>query len=243
MSYYDTLKTIYNDFKLIKNNNPETKLIGRSISLYEHKPSTTIDVVFRDWLNCDTYWQEYGIDFSLLKRYDIYPLQEYWINGWKKYTHEDDNPAYSFEFGEGKRKILSPYSDYKWLSNTSSNIFSGYKQLDENGDILIITSSLKDVMVLRKLGYNAIAPQAETNKISKEIIDELRERFDYIYLNYDNDFSKKINSGQIFAQKIIEQYPDIINIYIPDEFECKDISDVAKTSGITFAKQLIDSLI
>src|SRR5690606_12979161 len=82
------------------------------------------------------------------------------------------NPMYSYQIDD-KFKIYRPFSPdkkYKWLSNTRIDNIQGMKQLPERGELLIITSSLKDCMVLRVLGYYAIAPMGEGMIIPEHIM-------------------------------------------------------------------------
>lgn len=264
INYGDALKRIYRDFNLDlqQSNLFDNKLggvnqsVGSSFNSQSfialtineegvNRALTEIKVTRKDWEESDNYWQSYGIQPSVLKIFDVYPLKEYWINRWKAYTFNSKNPAYCFDLGrEGEyKKILSPYSKYKWIGNVPKSIYSGYRQLPNNGDMVTITSSLKDVMVLYTLGYSAIAPQAESNLLDEWIIEDLQKRFKYIYVNYDNDFSKKFNSGQEFARRVIEKWPFIRNICLPEEYHEKDISDFVKKHGIGEASMIIDSLI
>ena len=55
-------------------------------------------------------------------------------------------------------KIYQPYSNFKWLSNTSASDLQGLSQLPDRGDTLVITKSLKDVMCLDIWDIPAIAP-------------------------------------------------------------------------------------
>lgn len=84
---------------------------------------------------------------------------------------------------------------------------------------------MKDVMVLRELGYNAIAfnsegipTKGENAKFVAEIIEHLQERFEHIAFFMDND-----TAGKQYSAKLSRHY-NIPYILIPDG-EPKDISD------------------
>lgn len=86
---------------------------------------------------------------------------------------------------------------------------------------MIITSSLKDVMVLYKMGFSAIAPQSENSYIDD--IQDFAARFDKIAVFFDAD-----EPGLAAASHLSE---DIGAPYftIPSRYDAKDISDcVAK---------------
>ena len=118
----------------------------------------------------------------------------------------------------------------KWLSNTKKTDVQGYNQLPTNGERLIITSSLKDVLCLYSAGYNAIAMQSEMQIPSEKIISELKKRFNKIDILYDNDFDKVNNPGQIMAKKVCDLY-GFSNICLPTNFESKDPSDLVSNTG------------
>ena len=59
--------------------------------------------------------------------------------------------------------------------------------LPKSGDILVVTKSMKDVMVLYQLGIPAIAPISENCFLTEAQYNKLQSRFKYIVLLYDND--------------------------------------------------------
>ena len=127
------------------------------------------------------------------------------------------------------------------MSNTNSKYIQGYDQLPKKADLCIITSSLKDVMCLFEMGIPAIAMQSEMQLPSREVIEELKQRFQRLAVFYDNDFTNPSNPGQTMAAKICKEYYPIKNILIPDEYGVKDLSDyIAKFKRTEGLKTLID---
>ena len=120
-----------------------------------------------------------------------------------------------------KLKIYRPLAikKEKWIGNTTKNYILGYKQLPEQGDLLIITKSLKDVMCLKSLGYNSISPSSEGTLLPEIVIKDLSNRFKQLIVLFDND-----TQGIKSAQKIKTIY-NINNITIPLDLEVKDISE------------------
>ena len=90
----------------------------------------------------------------------------------------------------------------------------------EGGDILVITKSLKDCMLLYELGIPAIAPCSENLFVSNKQYEKLKSKFKNIFLFYDND-----QAGISNMNKIRKQYPELIVTFIPRHLEAKDISD------------------
>jgi len=193
----ESLIIIQNDFNLKEK---ESKIIFAPSLNYvglkdapEKRSSVKLPITKRSWNNQDTYWQQYELEIPILKFFDVVPLMHlmYEKDGLIKtmYSYSSSDPAYSYEHKKGLRKVLRPFTERsnKWISNVPRDVYSGYNQLEHTGKLLIITSSLKDVMIWRKVGLNAIAPQGESIIPSKQMIEALSYRFDRILLNYDND--------------------------------------------------------
>ena len=66
---------------------------------------------------------------------------------------------------------------HKFITNANAYYMQGWKQLNRNNDTLIITKALKDVMLLDKLGYSAIAPNSESYNIPDNIIKEITSSY------------------------------------------------------------------
>ena len=68
---------------------------------------------------------------------------------------------------------------------------------------------------------------------------QVLEKFKNVYLWYDNDFShENDNPGQDNARKLILLYPELKNICIPSELQCKDPSDLVKNLGVDYLKKI-----
>jgi hypothetical protein len=198
----------------------------------------------RAWKQYDIdYWASYGINIKTLKKYKVEPVSHIFIN---EKIISCDKYAYCFkEHKDGAEtyKIYQPFNkDFKWLNNHDDSVWQGWEQLPEKGDILIITKSLKDVMTINCLtGYPAISLQAESVKPKQHIIEELKERFQCIFIWYDNDYDKETNWGMQFGRALAAEF-DLIHTYIPSAYSIKDPSDFAKIKGRREAKELIETL-
>lgn len=247
--FLTALGIIARDFNLI--NTPiQQRLVETQVNRVPNiidKEKRVINVKIREWnkgLDYD-YWNNYGIKLSSLQRFKVFPISEFWI---KNYNFKCKLPTYAYYFGEGKFKIMSPLEDRskKWYGNTDHSDLQGWNQLPESGDLLIITSSLKDVMLLYQLGYTAVAPQAETDILPKERILELESRFSQLLIFYDNDgmFHPPLGTagkGKEAARKNSELY-NIPTIFLPDDEE-KDISDYYKANGLEKTETIMKRLL
>lgn len=213
----------------------------------------------RHWDKYDkNYWSQYSISSESLERFDVKPAKELWYRktgqSWQRiWINIPDNPMYVFMinefilkedniiFGEYGLKIYRPLQTeeydrdptYKWFTGLSGNYIQGLKQLPENGDLLFITSSLKDVITLYQIGIPAIAPNAENSYISELLMENLKKRFNRIYVNYDSD-----DTGVQASLKFTEQQ-NLLYWNVPKSYNAKDVSDlVKKTNQEVLKKEL-----
>ncbi len=241
LTYFEALSRIVIDFNLVdhfiyKDLGEPIKTLYNSDdyekreTIIKRNNALKLGIKSREWEAHDlVYWYKYGIDIDTLTKYKVKPIKYIFING---------NPLaaekYAYAYIENKDgietiKTYQPFSsNYKWMNNHDSSVWQGWSQLPEKGDELIITKSLKDVMSITSiLNIPAVSLQAEGTNPKDNIIEELKSRFDKIYVLYDNDFDKKENWGQIFSKQLCDKY-DFVNLCIPKEFQSKDFSDLVK---------------
>jgi hypothetical protein len=202
---------------------------------------STIEVYTRDWNSRDDeFWGQYYITRDLLRAYDVYPLTGFWLNG---IGYSPKALCYGYLIAKDVWKIYQPYSLYKWITNASGDSLQGFRRLPQNSDTLIITKSLKDVMVYNLLEYNAIAPQSENIVLDLDNLYLLEARFNRIIINYDfdlagvkstNQYKKLYNLGYFFFTN------GRFNTY---DYKAKDVSDLIKNRGIEETKELINKVI
>ena len=221
VNFFDCLRIIDTDFNLGLAMKKDAIAFTKGYLGYKHnkiiedREIIIIKKKSRLWNKEDAnFWSKYVISKKILIKFKVEPLDYYWIN---KSRFKCNSITYSYKIGD-KYKIYAPYSDVKWASNTTKRHIQGYKQLPNESELLIITSSLKDVMCLYALGYYAIALQSEMQIPDEKLIDKLDERFKQIMILYDNDL-KDPNPGQLMASKICDKY-GFKNLCIPDEYKC-----------------------
>lgn len=205
----------------------------------ESKPKhTEIKIKTRDWNQEDlNYWIQFGITKEILDTFNVKPISYYWIND---FLYVAFKYHYSYDFytenGLFRRKLYAPLEKKKKWINNGGAICQGESMLPYEGDLLIITKSLKDVMTLYSLGITAIAPPSESSFLPLGYYNKQKERFKKIVLFFDND-----QTGIKKAKKFSEEY-NLPYIYIP-EGEEKDISDYRKIHGEEKTKELINKLL
>lgn len=159
------------------------------------------------------YWDEIGLTEEWRKFFKIIAANSLYVDEVEYWTAKPDNPIFIYKLFD-KIKAYRPLEETKsrkWISNVSRYDIQGWEQLPEINDneTLIITKSLKDVAVLRTLGYLAIAPSAESVMIPPTAMRMLATQYGikkFIVL-YDRD-----HGGMTGARKMFVAYRGIYNI-------------------------------
>lgn len=229
-NYNDLLKQIIKDMQITNNT------VLHSTKEIEKNNETVIGVVRQDWTNIDkNYWSQFGITLNTLKKFKVSSIKYYLCNGIVKSIYKDENPMYAYKVYD-HFKIYKPLADKytKWRNNLTENDIQGYEQLPKNGDLLIITKSLKDVMVLYEMGYNAISPSSESTFIPDKALEVLKRRFKRILLCFDRDSSGCKNSIKLYNKTKIKPF------FVHKKFKAKDISDAVKKNNFVQVKNWLD---
>ncbi|HPI20112.1 MAG TPA: DUF3987 domain-containing protein [Candidatus Kapabacteria bacterium] len=176
------------------------------------------------------YWVNFGISIEILNKYDAVSV-DYLLLSKKNYKlfSNKKNPIFAFKELECS-KIYQPLSKkykHQWFPKKKIDTPFGYKQLENQGDLLIIAAGEKDVLSLASQGYSAISLNSETQtNIDKDLLNDLSSRFRTIAVLYDID-----ETGKKAAKQLSEKYAFSI-IELPNELLelgfGKDVSDYFK---------------
>ena len=240
-SYEEVLTKLSKDLNKIKNISGTLKVTH--YKQYIHK-SSKVEVTIREWKDYDLqYWESYGISLNWLKFGRVYPISYIFING-NRFPAE----KYAYVYIEKKdgnitMKIYQPFSEkMKWLSKHDNSVWDLWDRLPQRGNKLIITSSRKDALCIwSNTGIPTISMQGEGYIPKEHVVQQLKDRFEVIYVLYDNDFNSDINNGRIFGQNLANKF-NLNQIEIPIEWRCKDISDLCFNWGREAVKQVIEEL-
>ena len=212
----------------------------KTLTRKESSELTKIEVKVRPWEKYDLeYWESYGITKQWLRYAEIYPISHKIVtkrfpsgegNAFttRKYIFPADKYAYCYterKDGNLSIKIYQPKNTkgFKWCSRMDSSVISLWTKVPEQGDRIIICSSLKDALCIScQLHIPAIAPQGEGYSISDSAVRELKRRFKKVFICYDTDVP-----GIEDARKLSQQtgFPYIV----PDLKDKKDFSDYYKS--------------
>ena len=240
VDYWSALNIINNDMKLGLAGNSKITKINKEFkrSDYKPKPKEQIKLAIkkRKWdTNDGLYWREnYWISLKTLQHFGVYPISHYFVNG---STVICSPIAYAYHLDRGVYKIYEPHlpvNQGKFFTNlVLKTPWQGAKQLPkEGGDLLFITSSLKDVMVLHELGYHAMAPHTEHQIFNDKIYEYYSSRWKRIVIFYDHD-----KAGIKHSEKWKEKY-GMEYITTGSDF-AKDPSDYAKFNSLALLGKLI----
>ena len=178
----------------------------------------------RAWNTLDkNYWTKYGITSKILDFYNVVALEHY------KMSKEEDGEMkelvingqfiYGYFRNDGTLyKIYQPkVKDRKFLK--IKDYIQGSDQLTYKADYLVICSSLKDMMSLKRMGIinlETVAPDSENTIISKAVIDAYKFKYKAIVTLMDND-TAGVDS--------MKRYEELYGIpYVHLELD-KDLSD------------------
>lgn len=234
VNYHQALKIIANDFGIIKRKNIQKHegVIQVSTPKLNTSGHAKIQVEIKDFTKAELdWWNQYGITPQILKKYHVYSCKTVFLNGNISNTYDGKTLMFGYYGGmmQGNElwRIYFPgRHTFRFLTNWPAKKIQGYKQLSKTGKLLIITKSMKDVMCLRSLGINACAPNSENLFVSDSVLADLKTRFKYIVVFYDNDLAGIAN-----MKKIKKEHPELVYFFIPRRFKAKDISDFHKKYG------------
>lgn len=243
--FRQALEIIARDFGLIEKTSrvvPERIIEEARIIEKETTSSAIIQFSKGDWTDRDLkYWRLYEISQEELDREEIYPVRRLFINKKEIYNfHDQLRFAYPVRYGDNTGvKIYSPYDEkMKWLSSIPLDVPFGLNKLYENEqrELVIITKSKKDLVVLKKLFPTVIATQNESEAAFPESLQkELVENFKRRIVIFDNDETgvescKKFNANGF-------DYFNIPNLY-REKYKIKDPSDYVQWYGVDSLRQL-----
>lgn len=183
LNYRDAVELIYEKLKdtsKAPDTVPEKKERVKPASVRYSKKLTKYEI---------DYFSLGGITHETLLHFKTYSCKELWYDGNILAMTSPTKPLVVYMFANNIWKSYGPYHDKakKFFSWNVNNHIQGYDLLPDNGHVLFITKSYKDVMVLYELGFPAIAPHSEGANIDPWLVDELQSRFRYIYVFFDND--------------------------------------------------------
>ena len=201
---------------------------------YTSYSSADIGIVRQPFTDTDiNYWNQYNIDTETLKKFQVFSIKYFLCNNIVSGVYKDSNPMYAYKIDD-KFKIYRPFNTKytKWRTNVTTENIQGLRQLPKGQrNLLIITKSLKDVMVLYRMGYDAVSPSSETTFLPTKILDKLKKKYKHILILYDRD-----RTGMLKARTYSKEYK-LDAFFVNKKFNSKDISDAVASCGFDTVKE------
>ena len=220
--------------RIVRKMNPNSGNAIRTYSYSVDSGPTDIGIVRQPFTDVDKqYWKQFHISIDTLKKFQVFSIKYFLCNRVVRGTYKETSPMYAYKIDD-KFKIYRPLaSKYtKWRTNLTNWNVQGLSEIPkEGGNLLIITKSLKDVMCLYEMGFNAIAASSETTFIPDDILQSLRSKWKHIVILYDRD-----KTGILESRKYSRQYK-LDAIFVHKKFKAKDVSDAVKNNSFADVKK------
>lgn len=230
-SYHKALNIIAEDFGLKNSHTNKIEHIQSSTKFQSNGPAD-IRVEIKDFTDKELkWWKDFGINKDILSKFRVYSCKSIFLNGELVNISKNNNLMFGYYGGKKDKlelwRIYFPNrKTYRFLTNWPAKKIQGFTQLPKEGKLLVITKSMKDVLCFYALGITAIAPNSENLFISDSVLDDLKNRFKYVVVMYDND-----QAGISNMKKIKKKHPELLYYFIPRDYNAKDISDFYKMYG------------
>ena len=231
-NYNDVLQEIVNRLKITN------KTVLKSTKPIESK-ETIIGIVRQPFTEKDKqYWATFNISIPTLEKFNVNSIKYYLCNGIVKGIYKEENPMYAYKV-YNNFKIYKPLGDKftKWRNNLTEYDIQCYAQFPKKGNLLIITKSLKDVMVLHEMGYFAVSPSSESTFIPETVLNDLKKRFKHILLCFDRDVPGVTNMRKVSLKTGLNGF------LVHKSLKSKDISDAVKNNGFDVVKNWLNKVL
>ena len=227
ITFSETLKLVTDDFGLLNGSIVRKDYTHLEAEAAQAAGPTvmSIDPLIRNGkIHYDTkaleFWGAVGVTPQTLQKYKVFQINQAYCNNKCVYRYVATSPGFAYWFGDGDYKFYFPLKDkIRFMQNTDR--IQGEAQLPAEGDSLVITKSMKDVMLFHEFGIAACAPQSEVHPFTDEQVADWKRRFNRIVLVYDYDYTGVKN-----VNKLRKQY-DLEYLFVEG---AKDLSDLYKAS-------------
>ena len=179
LSFSDARALLLTDFKVTS-----TK---KDIIIRPEKETEPLDIEFVDMpftKQHNKYWEKLRMDQTFLNKNNVFAVKEWAIGRKKKGTMriKPKEPGeitfcyYAPDINGEKILRIGPTITKadKWVSNIKSDYLWYFDQYEQCNDLYIV-KSLKDTLVVKKLGYCAVAVQSENARV---LLDKNKERIE-----------------------------------------------------------------
>ena len=236
LDYREALEKIAKDFGILEIDNTRYESIIKQLpvsKITKKKTAPDIVVATRNFYSEElSYWNDYYQDIEDLKREHIFVPKKIWINK-VPLVLKSTELTFCYYYPEiDKWKLYKPFApkDRKWMGNVPLQTSWGLENINE-GQNTIITKSLKDYMVVKKV-YNHVAGVQNESlaAFSEEFSKNITIGSKKVYYAGDSDIPGKAAS-YLITENFKWKHLNPPDKYLP---EIKDWADLAKEKGIEY---------
>lgn len=196
------------------------------------------------------FWKKFGISYETLQLFGVVSVKHVYVD--KCLIQTSSNKQFIFAWFFKKTNHIKVYipgmkegEKSQWISNCSIEDIQGEHMVPFLGEQLVITKSLKDIMLLYEFGHTAVSPTNEGSLLREGYVESLKGMFNSITVFFDNDGEfnppKGVGGkGKQAALKFASHY-GLPFVFIPDD-EPKDLSDYYYKYGEEKTIELINKL-
>jgi len=253
---YEIVKFIDSQLNLGMFDNNDGQVRERVIREYVPKVSKNLYYKTRKFTKKDKeYWSKLHLDVEDLEFFNVssvqYLLEE---NGSVRKEFYKNNLAFVYKIWD-KEKLYQPEAikSMKFRNTCPGDDFmyyQGFPQLTGKPDILIITKSMKDVMVFWKffnkilnIPVDVVAPAAESIKLSEKFIEVVKQNYEKTICVSDYDLAGVKFANQCKRLGYEYKFIDTKRVLINDKYKVldKDISDFLVNNGYEATIKLLET--
>lgn len=138
------------------------------------------------------YWRKGNITQDILTRYAVQGVRAYWLYADQPFPRFGSSGCYAYQIWDKYQLYFTKEEKrYKFRTDWTEVCVPGFLQLKYESDLLIITKSMKDIMVLASFGYEAISPRGENIMLPELCIAMMKRKYKRILILFDNDMKHK----------------------------------------------------
>lgn len=165
------------------------------------------------------YWKKWKVEQKILQKYGVFALDKLIFTNSKKEKKTlkifKNVVAFAYIFNDSAEFYIPEQEKAKkfYLNKTVKEDIFGYSQLAKSNPFVIIAAGKKDCIILNSKGFPAVSFRSENHYITKEQIEQIKEKTKQIFICYDNDMA-----GMNFADQLQGRFPEIAKIQLPSSF-------------------------
>lgn len=189
------------------------------------------------------YWLKFGVNKELLSKYNVNAISSYSFYSENKsknlnFKLNENEIGFSYEVNHNLEVYIPKQNtrDKCFINSLKSDDIFGLQQVATKVECIIISAGKKDALTLIANGFTAVSFRSENQHITEEQFQKLQNSCNQLFICYDND-----KAGENAQKRIIEKYPEIIPLQLPDDIN--DVADLFSMKGKDEFISYFDSLI